>query len=183
MVLDEIDKLSSDFKGDPSSALLEVLDPEQNVTFHDNYLDVDYDLSHVLFITTANDISTIQPALLDRMELINVTGYLLGTAGANLIGMAEIIDQYTSESGVRGLEKQIAKIARVTAKKIAMGEEYPSVIKKENLKEYLGLPTAFHDKQNGNEGVGVVTGLAWTQMGGEILFVESSVRPILTWQE
>lgn len=198
MVLDEIDKLSSDFKGDPSSALLEVLDPEQNVTFHDNYLDVDYDLSHVLFITTANDISTIQPALLDRMELINVTGYLaeekmeiakkflvpkeleehgIGKKDLKIdkAAMAEIIDQYTRESGVRGLEKQIAKIARVTAKKIAMGEYYPSVIKKENLKEYLGLPTAFHDKQNGNEGVGVVTGLAWTQMGGEILFVESSV--------
>lgn len=199
MVLDEIDKLSSDFKGDPSSALLEVLDPEQNVTFHDNYLDVDYDLSHVLFITTANDISTIQPALLDRMELINVTGYLaeekmeiakkflvpkeleehgIGKKDLKIdkAAMAEIIDQYTRESGVRGLEKQIAKIARVTAKKIALGEEdYPSVIKKENLKEYLGLPTAFHDKQNGNEGVGVVTGLAWTQMGGEILFVESSV--------
>lgn len=198
MVLDEIDKLSSDFKGDPSSALLEVLDPEQNVTFHDNYLDVDYDLSHVLFITTANDISTIQPALLDRMELINVTGYLaeekmeiakkflvpkeleehgIGKKDLKIdkAAMAEIIDQYTRESGVRGLEKQIAKIARVTAKKIAMCEYYPSVIKKENLKEYLGLPTAFHDKQNGNEGVGVVTGLAWTQMGGEILFVESSV--------
>ena len=198
MVLDEIDKLSSDFKGDPSSALLEVLDPEQNVTFHDNYLDVDYDLSHVLFITTANDISTIQPALLDRMELINVTGYLaeekmeiakkflvpkeleehgIGKKDLKIdkAAMAEIIDQYTRESGVRGLEKQIAKIARVTAKKIAMDEDYPSVIKKENLKEYLGLPTAFHDKQNGNEGVGVVTGLACTQMGGEILFVESSV--------
>lgn len=198
MVLDEIDKLSSDFKGDPSSALLEVLDPEQNVTFHDNYLDVDYDLSHVLFITTANDISTIQPALLDRMELINVTGYLaeekMEIAKKFLLpreleehgigkkelridksAMAEIIDQYTHESGVRGLEKQIAKIARVTAKKIAMGDVWPPVIKKEHLKEYLGLPTAFHDKQSGNEGVGVVTGLAWTQMGGEILFVESSV--------
>lgn len=198
MVLDEIDKLSSDFKGDPSSALLEVLDPEQNVTFHDNYLDVDYDLSHVLFITTANDISTIQPALLDRMELINVTGYLaeekMEIAKKFLLpreleehgigkkelridksALAEIIDQYTHESGVRGLEKQIAKIARVTAKKIAMDQVFPSVIKKEHLKEYLGLPTAFHDKQSGNEGVGVVTGLAWTQMGGEILFVESSV--------
>lgn len=198
MVLDEIDKLSSDFKGDPSSALLEVLDPEQNVTFHDNYLDIDYDLSHVLFITTANDISTIQPALLDRMELINVTGYLaeekmeiakkfllpkeleehgIGKKELRIdkAALSEIIDKYTHESGVRGLEKQIAKIARVTAKKIALAEDYPSVIKKENLKEYLGLPVAFHDKQGGNEGVGVVTGLAWTQMGGEILFVESSV--------
>ena len=198
MVLDEIDKLSSDFKGDPSSALLEVLDPEQNGTFHDNYLDLDYDLSHVLFITTANDISTIQPALLDRMELINVTGYLaeekMEIAKKFLVpkelkehgidkkelkidkaALTEIIDKYTHESGVRGLEKQIAKVARVTAKKIAMGDAFPSVIKKEHLKEYLGLPSAFHDKQDGNEGVGVVTGLAWTQMGGEILFVESSV--------
>ena len=198
MVLDEIDKLGSDFKGDPSSALLEVLDPEQNGTFHDNYLDIDYDLSHVLFITTANDISTIQPALLDRMELINVSGYLaeekMEIAKKFLLpkelkehgidshklkidkaAMSEIIDKYTRESGVRGLEKQIAKIARVTAKKIAMEEEVPATIKKEHLREYLGLPTSFHDKQEGNEGVGVVTGLAWTQMGGEILFVESSV--------
>ena len=198
MVLDEIDKLSSDFKGDPSSALLEVLDPEQNGTFHDNYLDLDYDLSHVLFITTANDISTIQPALLDRMELINVTGYLaeekMEIAKKFLVpkelkehgidkkelkidkaALTEIIDKYTHESGVRGLEKQIAKVARVTAKKIAMGDAFPPVIKKGHLKEYLGLPSAFHDKQDGNEGVGVVTGLAWTQMGGEILFVESSV--------
>ncbi len=198
IVLDEIDKLSSDFKGDPSSALLEALDPEQNATFHDNYLDLDYDLSNVLFITTANSISPIQPALLDRMEVINVTGYLaeekMEIARKFLVpkqleehgikksllkidkaALAEIIDQYTHESGVRGLEKQIAKIARVTAKKIALGEDYPKVIKKEHLKEYLGLPTAFHDKQKGNEAPGVVTGLAWTQMGGEILFVESSV--------
>ena len=198
MVLDEIDKLSSDFKGDPSSALLEVLDPEQNGTFHDNYLDLDYDLSHVLFITTANDISTIQPALLDRMELINVTGYLaeekMEIAKKFLVpkelkehgidkkelkidkaALTEIIDKYTHESGVRGLEKQIAKVARVTAKKIAMGDAFPPVIKKEHLKECLFLLCAFHDKQDGNEGVGVVTGLAWTQMGGEILFVESSV--------
>ena len=198
IVLDEIDKLSSDFKGDPSSALLEALDPEQNKTFHDNYLDIDYDLSNVLFITTANSISPIQPALLDRMEVINVTGYLaeekMEIARKFLVpkqmaehglekdslridksALAMIIDQYTHESGVRGLEKQIAKIARVTAKKIALGEEWPRVIKKEHIKEYLGLPTAFHDKQAGNEAPGVVTGLAWTQMGGEILFVESSV--------
>ena len=194
IVLDEIDKLSSDFKGDPSSALLEALDPEQNSTFHDNYLDIDYDLSNVLFITTANGISTIQPALKDRMEMINVTGYLaeekLEIAKNYLIpkqleehGLAkdgleidkecleDIIDEYTHESGVRGLEKQIAKIARVTAKKIALEEEYPKVVKR----EYLGLPTAFHDKQQGNEAPGVVTGLAWTELGGEILFVESSV--------
>ena len=198
IVLDEIDKLASDFKGDPSSALLEALDPEQNSTFHDNYLDVDYDLSNVLFITTANTISTIQPALLDRMEMINVTGYLaeekaeiakryllpkqLNEHGIdkkelkiNKAGISDIIDRYTHESGVRGLEKQIAKIARVTAKKIALGEEYPRTIGPEHLKEYLGLPTSFHDRQKGNEAPGVVTGLAWTSMGGEILFVESSV--------
>ena len=198
IVLDEIDKLSSDFKGDPSSALLEALDPEQNAAFHDNYLDLDYDLSNVLFITTANSISPIQPALLDRMELINVTGYLaeekMEIAKKFLIpkqleehglqkkqvkidkaALMAIIDEYTHESGVRGLEKQIAKIARVTAKKVATGDDQPVTIKKDKLKEYLGLPTAFHDKQAGNEAPGVVTGLAWTQMGGEILFVESSV--------
>lgn len=198
IVLDEIDKLSSDFKGDPSSALLEALDPEQNSSFHDNYLDLDYDLSNVLFITTANSISPIQPALLDRMEVINVTGYLAeekmeiakkflipkqmeehglkkGSLKIDKGALEAIISQYTHESGVRGLEKQIAKIARVTAKKVALEKPLPGTIKKDMLKEYLGLPTAFHDKQSGNEGPGVVTGLAWTQMGGEILFVESSV--------
>ncbi len=198
IVLDEIDKIASDFKGDPSSALLEALDPEQNSTFHDNYLDIDYDLSRVMFITTANTISTIQPALLDRMELINVTGYLAeekleiakkfllpkqikehglerGELRIDRSAMEEIIDKYTHESGVRGLEKQIAKIARVTAKKTALGEVCRPVVKKGDLKEYLGLPVAFHDRQDGNEGVGVVTGLAWTSMGGEILFIESSV--------
>jgi ATP-dependent Lon protease len=198
IVLDEIDKVGKDFKGDPSSALLEVLDPEQNVAFHDNYLDIDYDLSNVLFITTANTVSTVHPALLDRMELINVTGYLteekMEIAKRYLVpkqleehgigrrelridknALMSIINEYTRESGVRGLEKKIAKIIRVTAKKIAMGENYPAVIKREHLKEYLGLPTNFHDLQKGNEAPGVVTGLAWTQMGGEILFVESSV--------
>ena len=198
IVLDEIDKISSDIKGDPSSALLEALDPEQNTTFHDNYLDIDYDLSHVLFITTANNTATIQPALRDRMEMISVSGYLaeekMSIAKDYLIprqleehglgkkqlridktALAAIIDQYTRESGVRGLEKQIAKIARVTAKKIALEEDYPKVIKKEHLKEYLGLPTSFHDMQKGNEAPGVVTGLAWTEMGGEILFIESSI--------
>ena len=198
IVLDEIDKVGADYKGDPSAALLEVLDPEQNVAFHDNYLDIDYDLSNVLFITTANTVSTVQSALLDRMELINVTGYLaeekMEIAKRYLVpkqlqehgidkkalkidrkALAAIIDEYTHESGVRGLEKQIAKIARVTAKKIALGNEYPTVIKKNHLKEYLGLPTNNHDLQKGNEAPGVVTGLAWTQMGGEILFVESSV--------
>lgn len=198
IVLDEVDKLSSDIKGDPSSALLEALDPEQNTSFHDNYLDIDYDLSHVLFITTANNTSTIQPALRDRMEMIPVSGYLaeekMSIAKGYLIprqleehgldkkqlrigkdALEAIIDQYTRESGVRGLEKQIAKIARVTAKKIALDEKYPKVIKKEHLKEYLGLPVSFHDMQKGNEAPGVVTGLAWTEMGGEILFIESSI--------
>ena len=198
IVLDEVDKLSSDFKGDPSSALLEALDPEQNTAFHDNYLDIDYDLSNVLFITTANNIDTIQPALKDRMEMINVSGYLAeekmeiaknylipkqlsehglekGQLRIDKTALAKIIDEYTRESGVRGLEKQIAKVARVTAKKIALEEKYPKVLKKDHLREYLGLPTNSHDMQKGNEAPGVVTGLAWTQMGGEILFIESSV--------
>ena len=198
IVLDEIDKLTKDIKGDPSSALLEALDPEQNTAFHDNYLDIDYDLSDVLFITTANNIDTIQPALKDRMEMINVSGYLAeekyeiaknylvpkqiqehGLDKSQLKfdkgAITRIIDEYTHESGVRGLEKQIAKVARVTAKKIALEEEYPAVIKKEHLREYLGLPTNSHDVQKGNEAPGVVTGLAWTSMGGEILFIESSV--------
>ena len=195
IVLDEIDKLASDFKGDPSSALLEALDPEQNSTFHDNYLDIDYDLSNVLFITTANGTGTIQPALRDRMEMINVSGYLaeekLQIARKYLVpkqltehglradelsvsdaALQEIVDKYTHESGVRGLEKQIAKVARVTAKKMALGQEFPKEIGPEHLKEYLGLPTAFHDDVKGNEGPGVVTGLAWTEMGGEVRFVE-----------
>ena len=198
IVLDEIDKVTEDFHGDPASALLEVLDPEQNTTFHDNYLDIDYDLSKVLFITTANDISGIHPALKDRMEMINVSGYLaeekVAIAKQYLVpkqrkahGLEDkdfqlddaaidtIIDQYTRESGVRGLDKQIAKVARITAKKIALEETLPETIGAETVKEYLGLPTNFHDIQDGNEAPGVVTGLAWTQMGGEILFVECSL--------
>ena len=198
IVLDEVDKLTKDIKGDPSSALLEALDPEQNTAFHDNYLDIDYDLSNVLFITTANNIDTIQPALKDRMEMINVSGYLAeekyeiaknylvpkqleehGLDKSQLKidkgAMEKMIEEYTHESGVRGLEKQIAKIARVTAKKIALEEDNPKTVKASMLKEYLGLPTASHDKQKGNEAPGVVTGLAWTAMGGEILFIESSV--------
>ena len=197
IVLDEIDKVTEDFHGDPASALLEVLDPEQNTTFHDNYLDIDYDLSKVLFITTANDVSGIHPALKDRMEMINVSGYLAqekaAIAQGYLIpkqrkahGLEEaqfqlsdeavdtVIDQYTRESGVRGLDKQIAKLARLTAKKIALEEPLPEIIGAEEVKSYLGLPTNFHDIQEGNEAPGVVTGLAWTQMGGEILFVECS---------
>lgn len=198
IVLDEIDKVSSDYKGDPASALLEVLDPEQNTAFHDNYLDIDYDLSKVLFITTANNISTIQPALKDRMEMISVSGYLAeekyriakeylipkqkeahGLKASQLKiskdGIETIIDEYTRESGVRNLDKQIAKIARNIAKKIALEEDLPSSITSAHVKEILGLPTNMHDMQQGNEAPGVVTGLAWTEMGGEILFVESSL--------
>ena len=198
IVLDEVDKLNRDFKGDPSSALLEALDPEQNSTFHDNYLDIDYDLSNVMFIATANSIDTIQPALRDRMEMIDVSGYLaeekMEIAKKYLIpkqlkehglqegdvrfsndALKKIIEDYTRESGVRGLEKQIAKVCRVTVRKMTLREKYYKTIKPAHLREYLGLPTNSHDMQKGNEAPGVVTGLAWTSMGGEILFIESSV--------
>ena len=198
IVLDEVDKVFNDFHGDPASALLEVLDPEQNTTFHDNYLDLDYDLSKVLFITTANNIETIHPALRDRMEMINVSGYLAeekvsiakdyllpkqleqhGLTAKDLkltkAAIEEIINNYTRESGVRGLDKQIAKLCRITAKKIALGEEREITLKPEQVREYLGLPTNHHDMQKGNEMPGVVTGLAWTEMGGEILFIECSI--------
>ncbi|PKO95872.1 MAG: endopeptidase La [Bacteroidetes bacterium HGW-Bacteroidetes-7] len=198
IVLDEIDKVSSDFRGDPASALLEVLDPEQNTTFHDNYLDIDYDLSKVLFITTANNIGTIHPALRDRMEMINVSGYLAeekryiakdhlipkqieahglvsNQLKVNKQGIDTIINEYTRESGVRGLDRQIAKLARVTAKRVAMGEERPAVLGIKEVKDILGLPVYQPDIQKGNEASGVVTGLAWTQNGGEILFIECSL--------
>lgn len=199
IVLDEIDKVTEDYHGDPSSALLEVLDPEQNTTFHDNYLDVDYDLSKVLFITTANDISGIHPALKDRMEMINVSGYLAeekvsiaknylvpkqleahGLTRSQLSfgkgSLETIIDEYTRESGVRGLDKQIAKMARITARKIALEEDLPKRITPAIVKDYLGLPTNFHDLQEDSSVPGVVTGLAWTQVGGEILFIECSLN-------
>lgn len=195
IVLDEIDKVSNDYHGDPASALLEVLDPEQNTTFHDNYLDIDYDLSNVLFITTANRTDTIQPALKDRMEMIPLSGYLaeekFSIAKEYLVprivedhglkkeqlelddsAIKEIIDDYTRESGVRQLEKQIAKIARHNAMKIATNESVPDPLTKEYVKDVLGIPTNLHDGQKGNESVGVVTGLAWTEAGGEILFIE-----------
>lgn len=195
IVLDEIDKVSNDYHGDPSSALLEVLDPEQNTTFHDNYLDIDYDLSRVLFITTANTAATIQPALKDRMEMIPLSGYLAeeklhiatgylvpkqmkehglkkGQLGLGEDAINEIIDEYTRESGVRQLDKQIAKIARHQAMKAAMDEKVPEKITVKDVKEILGLPTNQHELQKDNEAPGVVTGLAWTEMGGEILFVE-----------
>lgn len=198
IVLDEIDKVGTDFRGDPSSALLEVLDPEQNNTFHDNYLDVDYDLSRVLFITTANSIGTIQPALRDRMEMIPINGYLAEEkrtiAQKHLIpkqleahglepsqlklsrqSIDVVINEYTRESGVRNLDKKIAKIARHVAKKIAFGETYDPKLSPDNVREILGVHRIIQDVQKGNEFPGVVTGLAWTETGGEILFVESSL--------
>ncbi|WP_228488743.1 endopeptidase La [Prolixibacter sp. SD074] len=197
-ILDEIDKVSQDFHGDPASALLEVLDPEQNSEFHDNYLDVDFDLSRVMFIATANTLSTIQPALRDRMELIDVSGYLVEEkteiAKRHLVprqlknhGMAKgsltfpkevlvrIIENYTRESGVRELDKQLAKVVRRVARKIAFGEKYNKKLKVEDVKEYLGVPIYVRETYEGNEFAGVVTGLAWTAVGGEILYVETSL--------
>lgn len=197
-VLDEIDKVSSDFKGDPASALLEVLDPEQNSTFHDNYLDIDYDLSHVMFIATANNLNTISQPLLDRMELIEVSGYIqeekIEIAARHLIpkeaemhGLAKkevkfpkkaiqaIIESYTRESGVRELDKKIAKVMRKLACLKASDEQLPAQIKPENLQDYLGMVEYTRDKYQGNDYAGVVTGLAWTTVGGEILFVETSL--------
>lgn len=197
-ILDEIDKVSSDFKGDPASALLEVLDPEQNNAFHDNYLDIDYDLSKVMFIATANNLNTISQPLLDRMELIEVSGYILEEkveiAARHLVpkqleahgipakqvkftkkALQKIVESYTRESGVRELDKKIAKIMRKLARKLASGEEIPAQIKPEDLYEYLGAVEYSHDRYQDNDYAGVVTGLAWTAVGGEILFVESSL--------
>lgn len=197
-VLDEIDKIGSDFKGDPSSALLEVLDPEQNDSFLDNYLSINYDLSKVLFIATANNLNSISQPLLDRMELINVGGYILEEkveiAKRHLLPkeldnhgikrseftipkdtLAKIIESYTRESGVRELNKQIAKVLRKVARKIAGEETYPKSLKIDDLHEYLGVEEYSKDKYQGNEYAGVVTGLAWTSVGGEILLVETSL--------
>lgn len=197
-VLDEIDKIGADFKGDPASALLEVLDPEQNNTFHDNYLDIDYDLSKVLFIATANTLSTIAPPLRDRMEIIELSGYIMEEkveiAERHLLPkqkeehglkdskfsipkkvMAEIVDQYTRESGVRMLDKSIAKIMRRIAWKTAMDETVPVKLASSDLEEFLGKPMFDPDKYEGNQYYGVVTGLAWTSVGGCILYVESSL--------
>ena len=199
-VLDEIDKLSSDYKGDPASALLEVLDPEQNTTFHDNYLDIDYDLSKVLFIATANNISTIPQALRDRMELIEVSGYIteekLRIAEQHLVpkeakehGLSEyplrfapgaletIIEEYTRESGVRALTKKIAAVLRKVTWAVASGDPLPEEITPELVHEYLGKTIYSRDRYQGNEHAGVVIGLAWTSVGGEILFIESSLQP------
>ena len=197
-ILDEIDKITNDFKGDPASALLEVLDPEQNNAFHDNYLDIDYDLSKVMFIATANNLNTISQPLLDRMELIEVSGYIkeekVEIAAKHLVpkqmdvhGLKKgsvkflkktlqvIVEAYTRESGVRELDKKIAKIMRKLARKVASDEPIPTSIKPEDLYEYLGAVEYSCDKYQGNDYAGVVTGLAWTAVGGEILFVESSL--------
>ncbi|MDR1437314.1 MAG: endopeptidase La [Candidatus Symbiothrix sp.] len=198
IILDEIDKVGQDYKGDPGAALLEVLDPEQNFAFHDNYLDMDFDLSKVLFIATANSLNTVSQPLLDRMELINVSGYILEEkveiARKHLLphqlenhGIPKskfdipkktfeaLIESYTRESGVRELNKQIAKAMRKIARAIAEESAYPKKLGIENLYEYLGPIEYTKDKYEGNEYAGVVTGLAWTAAGGEILFVETSL--------
>lgn len=199
IILDEIDKLGSDHHGDPASAMLEVLDPEQNHSFHDNYLDLDYDLSKVMFIATANNLATIPPALLDRMELIEVSGYIteekVEIARRHLVpkelennglikqyvkfskaALEYIIENYTRESGVRELEKKINKVMRKIALEFAReGQEAVHDIKPADVQNYLGTPEYSRDKYQGNEYAGVVTGLAWTAVGGEILFVETSL--------
>ncbi|HPM87262.1 MAG TPA: endopeptidase La, partial [Bacteroidales bacterium] len=197
-ILDEIDKVGQDFRGDPSSALLEVLDPEQNSTFFDNFIEMEYDLSRVLFIATANTLSTVSPALRDRMETIEITGYLveekLEIARQHLLPrqlenhgvkpnqliisnniFEKLIERYTRESGVRELDKRLAKIVRVTAKNIASGTKYQPALAEKNLAEILGPQKYTKDLYTGNEQAGIVTGLAWTAAGGEILFVETSI--------
>ena len=197
LLLDEIDKLGRDFKGDPSSALLEVLDPEQNVKFHDNYVDIDFDLSNVLFIATANTLSSIPAPLLDRMEIIDISGYLpeekQAIAEKHLMrrvldkadmtdevkvsprAMRAIIDNYTSESGVRQLQKCLEKVVRKAAMAQMSGKDFPRPVKPEHLKDILGLPVHRPERYEGNEFAGVVTGLAWTAVGGEILLAEASL--------
>ncbi len=198
ILLDEIDKIGSDFKGDPSAALLEVLDPEQNCKFHDNYIDVDYDLSKVLFIATANTLSTISQPLLDRMEIINLSGYLIEEkieiAKRHLLprvlkennltkrnfnisddALVKIIEGYTSESGVRQFEKKIASIVRKVILKKVSGQKFPRSLTPVHVKEYLGVEKFSKDRYEGNDYAGVVTGLAWTSVGGEILYIESSL--------
>jgi len=198
IILDEIDKIGHDYKGDPAAALLEVLDPEQNFAFHDNYLDIDFDLSKVLFIATANALNTVSQPLLDRMELIEVSGYILEEkveiAQRHLIpnqlaihgipkekfdiskkALEAIIESYTRESGVRELNKKIAKIMRKIARAIAENKDYPKRLEAKDLYDYLGAVEYTKDRYQGNEYAGVVTGLAWTAAGGEILFVETSL--------
>ena len=197
-VLDEIDKVTRDSHGDPSSALLEVLDPEQNEQFHDNYLELEYDLSKVLFVATANSLSSIQPALRDRMEIIEINGYTVEEkvkiAQKHLLPkqllahglnkndlkikdsvLEKVIDQYTRESGVRGLEKMLSKMIRYAAKSIAMEEQYNSNVDNATVELVLGPPKFDRDRFLENTIPGVVTGLAWTSVGGDILFIESSL--------
>ncbi|MCL4171243.1 UNVERIFIED_CONTAM: hypothetical protein GTU68_005592, partial [Idotea baltica] len=197
-VLDEIDKISRDQRGDPSSALLEVLDPEQNSAFKDNYLEVDYDLSKVLFIATANSLDTIQSALRDRMEIIELTGYTVaekveiakrhllpkqlkehGLSSKDLKlnkdAFTKLVEGYTRESGVRALEQKVGTVVRKIAKSIAMEEEYNNSLKAADIEELLGQPIFDKDLYEGNEMAGVVTGLAWTPVGGDILFIESNL--------
>jgi len=199
-VLDEIDKIGADFKGDPSSALLEVLDPEQNTNFYDHYVEMEYDLSKVMFIATANSLNTVQPALLDRMEIIEVNGYTIeekieiakrhllpkqremhGLKSKDIsLGnkvIEKIIEEYTRESGVRGLEKKIGSIVRGIATKIVMEKPYISNVTAKMAEEILGAPIFDKDMYENNEVAGVVTGLAWTSVGGDILFIESSLSP------
>lgn len=200
LLLDEIDKLGHDFKGDPSSALLEVLDPEQNYRFHDNYVDVDFDLSKVFFIATANTLSSIPQPLIDRMEIIELSGYLeeekveiakkyLVPKNINELGMTnykpritdnairEVIRSYTSESGVRQLEKNLASLMRKYLVKRLNDEPVPKTIGSDNVKEMLGVPVYSRDRYENNDFAGVVTGLAWTAAGGEILYIETSLIP------
>jgi ATP-dependent Lon protease len=197
-ILDEIDKVGRDAHGDPASALLEVLDPEQNNAFHDNYLELEYDLSNVMFVATANTLSTISPALRDRMEMIDVSGYIIeekaeiakrhlipkqldahgvkrSKVSLNKKVIEYIVENHTRESGVRTLDKTIAKVARNLARKIALDEEFNKAMTVDNIKEILGPPEFSKDLYQGNEFAGVVTGLAWTAVGGEILFIESSL--------
>ncbi len=197
-ILDELDKVSKQFHGDPASALLEVLDPEQNYEFHDNYIEVDYDLSKVMFIATANTLNTIAPPLRDRLELIEVSGYLveekMEIAKRHLIPkqlknhglktgdvtfpkevIEYIIEHYTRESGVRELDKKIAKVMRRIAKKIAFEEKFNKKLTKTDIHEYLGVIEYTKEVYQGNDFAGVVTGLAWTAVGGEILYVETSL--------
>ena len=197
-VLDEIDKVTRDMHGDPSSALLEVLDPEQNNSFHDNYLELGFDLSKILFVATANSLSTIQPALRDRMEIIEINGYTIEEkveiAKRHLLPkqikehglkkkdiqlsdtvLEKIVDGYTRESGVRGLDKKIAKVVRFAAKSVAMEESYDVKITLERLEKILGPSSFDRDKSIDNDVAGVVTGLAWTSVGGDILFIESTL--------
>ena len=199
-VLDEIDKLGSSAQGDPSSAMLEVLDPEQNNEFYDNFLELGYDLSKVMFIATANNIGNIHPALRDRMEIINVSGYTIEEKivigkqhllpkqliehGLDIkaiqLGktvMERIVESFTRESGVRGLDKQIAKVTRYAAKSIAMEEEYATKPESSDLTDILGPPKVSRDLYENNQVAGVVIGLAWTSVGGDILFIESALSP------